>query len=112
MYRWNTEKAIKHTRLIADLIIWAHNKGWYLVKDWSKRTTCNQIEIYGYDRPTNHKNCTATDFTLFIIENNKFAWLDKGEHEIWNEIADYWESLDEKNRSGRIWDDVRHMETL
>ena len=111
-YKWNTEKAIKHTKLIADLITWAHGKGYYLVIDWGKRSTCNQIEIYGFDRKTYHKVCQATDFTLFIIENDMLTWIDDGEHEIWGEIAEYWESLDKDNRSGRNWDDTNHMETV
>jgi hypothetical protein len=109
--KWNTEKAVKHSSLIAETILWGYSKGYYLVIDWSKRSTCNQVEIYGYDRPTWHKFCRATDFTLFIIENDKLTWIDEGEHEIWNEIADYWESLDKDNRSGRNWQDIRHCET-
>ena len=111
MYKWNTKKAIKHSKLIANLITWGHSRGYYLILDWAKRGTVNQIEIYGYDRPTLHKICQATDFTLFIIENGTLTWIDDGEHKIWGEIADYWESLDEDNKSGRDWQDTNHMQT-
>ena len=103
---WDTDKAIRHTRNTAILELWAHGKGYFIVRGDNQRYSCCQIRIYGYDRATNHRDCTATDYTLFV----NGEWIEDGEHEVWQEIADKAEELG--LRTGRLWDDVNHVETL
>lgn len=107
-YTWDTQKAIDFSRKASILELWAHEKGYYLVRDWAKRNQTVQKEIYGYERKTYHEWSRAQDYTLFIKQGDRFVWIDDGNHPIWHKIADKAEELG--LRSGRTWDDVNHIE--
>ena len=112
---WDTGRAIAHTRMSSQLVLWAGEQGYFLVRTWVKRSPDNQIEIYGYNRPTYHSICRADDFDLWLLdEEGNLEWIDDGSHEAWNKIGMKWESMDKRNRWGGWWDnrDSSHCETL
>ena len=107
-YEWDTQKAIDFTQMCAKLEQRCYVQGYYLVRDWAMRDEHVQIRIYGYDRDTYHKYGRAQDYTLFIDEDGKLVWIEDGEHEAWQEIADMAEELG--LGTGRDWNDINHVE--
>jgi hypothetical protein len=107
-YKWNTQRAIDFTRKAALFELAAHERGYFIVRGWGKRDEHVQIRIYGFDRDTYHKSGNAQDYTLFILIDGKLEWIEDGEHEAWQELADMAERLG--LGTGRSWNDINHME--
>jgi len=97
------------TSCIGQLIKYADNQGYGLTFGDAYRDPRVHGEFgkkHSYATANSvHKLRLAVDFNLFI----GFDWIRDGKHEAWQDLGDYWETLDPDARWGGRFNDANHF---